>query len=214
MASKKNNQSLRIIKPFGPSVVKFNIPEETLKSLNKYVDDIIEDSDKIKKLDDGSDLAGNVNQEFFLETEFMKSIKWAEFLASACKEWLKHEQNKQLQSFQIIKSWIVRQFKHEYNPIHWHSGHISGVGYLKVPKNLGGSDENKKINERGCLALIHGSVNLFSNATYIIKPKVGDFYMFPNYLMHAVYPFSETNEERRSISFNANIDNNVASYTT
>ena len=97
MESKKNNQSLRIIKPFGPSVVKFNIPEETLKSLNKYVDDIIKDSDKIKKLDHGSDLAGNVNQEFFLETEFMKSIKWAEFLASACKEWLKHEQNKQLQ---------------------------------------------------------------------------------------------------------------------
>ena len=39
MESKKNNQSLRIIKPFGPSVVKFNIPEETLQSLNKYVDD-------------------------------------------------------------------------------------------------------------------------------------------------------------------------------
>ena len=82
---------------------------------------------------------------------------------------------------------------------------------MKVPKNLGGSDESKKINERGCLALIHGSVNLFSNATYIIKPEVGDFYIFPNYLMHAVYPFSDTNEERRSISFNANLDNNAAS---
>ena len=36
--------------------------------------------------------------------------------------------------FNLIDSWVVRQFKNEYNPIHWHSGHISGVGYLKVPK--------------------------------------------------------------------------------
>ena len=212
MESKKNNQSLRIIKPFGPSVVKFNIPEETLQSLNKYVDDIIKDSDKIKKLDHGSDLAGNVNQEFFLETEFMKSIKWAEFLASACKEWLKHEQNKQLQSFQIIKSWIVRQFKHEYNPIHWHSGHISGVGYLKVPNSFGNTYQENKTNNNGKLVLVHGSKNLFSESNYIIKPKVGEFYMFPSYLMHAVYPFYDTDEERRSISFNAKIDENSSTY--
>tara|TARA_B100000287_G_scaffold267827_1_gene251859 strand:+ start:181 stop:384 length:204 start_codon:yes stop_codon:yes gene_type:complete len=27
-----------------------------------------------------------------------------------------------------------------------------------------------------------------------------------NYLMHTVYPFSGTNEERRSVSFNANLE--------
>ena len=44
---------------------------------------------------------------------------------------------------------------------------------------------------------------------FVIKPKVGDFYFFPHYLMHAVYPFQGTNEERRSISFNALIDNEI-----
>jgi hypothetical protein len=29
-----------------------------------------------------------------------------------------------------------------------------------------------------------------------------------------VYPFSDTDEERRSISFNANLDKNSASYST
>ena len=29
-----------------------------------------------------------------------------------------------IKKFQIIKSWIVRQFKNEYNPIHFHAGHI------------------------------------------------------------------------------------------
>jgi hypothetical protein len=42
-----------------------------------------------------------------------------------------------------------------------------------------------------------------------IKPKVGDFYFFPNYLMHAVYPFKNKSSERRSISFNALIDDEI-----
>ena len=32
--------------------------------------------------------------------------------------------------------WVVRQFAHDYNPIHFHDGHISGVGYLKSKKKI------------------------------------------------------------------------------
>ena len=42
-----------------------------------------------------------------------------------------------------------------------------------------------------------------------IKPKVGDFYFFPHYLMHTVFPFRGSDEERRSISFNATIDEDI-----
>ena len=48
-----------------------------------------------------------------------------------------------------------------------------------------------------------------SNSLVNIKPEVGDFYFFPNYLMHAVFPFKGSKEERRSISFNAHIDENI-----
>ena len=48
-----------------------------------------------------------------------------------------------------------------------------------------------------------------SHSTMNIVPKVGDFYLFPNYLMHTVYPFSGNDEERRSISFNAVIDDEI-----
>ena len=47
------------------------------------------------------------------------------------------------------------------------------------------------------------------NSTFNITPKVGDFYFFPNYMMHSVYPFSDSNDERRSISFNAKIDDEI-----
>ena len=42
-----------------------------------------------------------------------------------------------------------------------------------------------------------------------IKPEIGDFYFFPNYLMHTVYPFVGTDDERRSVSFNALIDDEI-----
>ena len=57
--------------------------------------------------------------------------------------------------------------------------------------------------------MIHGNRQFLSQSMYVITPKVGDFYFFPHYLMHLVYPFSGTDEERRSISFNATVDQNV-----
>ena len=98
------------------------------------------------------------------------------------------------------------RIKNDYNPVHWHTGDISGVGYLKVPSHLGNTSQpNKKTNENGKLQLIFGSPNLFSKSTFLVKPELGDFYLFPNYLMHTVYPFTGTEEERRSVSFNAKV---------
>ena len=205
---------IQVIRPFGPSIVKLRIPDELIQKLNDYVDQTISNQEKVSALDHSSQLAGKVKQEFLLENKFMEEIRWGQFLGSAIKIWLENDSNKKLQSIDIIRCWIVRQFKNDYNPIHFHSGHVSGVGYLKVPKTFGEVSEKKRTNDKGRLTLIHGSVNLFSKATYVIKPEVGDFYLFPNYLLHTVYPFSDTDEERRSISFNANLDKNSASYST
>ena len=60
-------------------------------------------------------------------------------------EWINSHSGEKITKFEMIESWVVRQFKNEYNPIHNHSGHVSGVGYLKVPENLGNISEKKKI---------------------------------------------------------------------
>ena len=203
---------IEILKPFGPSIVKVQLPLEIISQMNDYADTVIKDQNKSTELDYGKKLVGNVQQEISLEVEFMKKIKWAEFLAKAVEMWVAKELGKKLSQFNIISSWIVRQFKHEYNPVHWHNGHISGVGYLKVPKSLGPTvQKNKNNNNNGELELIDGTKRLFSRPLYRVTPKVGDFYLFPNYMMHAVYPFTDTNEERRSVSFNAKIDEKSAS---
>ena len=201
----------KFIKTFGPSIVKAKIPEKLLNDLNEYVDKIIEDKEKAKKLDLGPKLAGDVTQEFQLEGEFAKKIGWLKFLANVTSEWIKFETGKKISEFNVTNSWVVRQFKNEYNPIHWHSGHISGAGFLKVPKTLGShlQDKGDKKYSGGNLNLIHGSNMFLSRSMYEIKPEVGDFYFFPHYVMHTVYPFKGTEEERRSISFNATIDERI-----
>ena len=68
-----------------------------------------------------------------------------------------------------------------------------------------------KINQNGRLELIDSSPKMMSKGNFIIHPKVGDFYLFPAYLIHTVYPFTETDEERRSVSFNAALDPVAAS---
>ena len=212
MELKKNKMEHQILKPFGPSIIKIKIPQDTIDQINLFVDEIVNNKDKLEKFNEGSKLAGNVYQEFLMDIDFMKKIKWGEFLGQASNHWILEEKKSQLKSFQIIKSWIVRQFKNEYNPIHFHTGHISGVGYLKVPNTMGKTfQKEKNINHNGKLVLIDGSKKLFCSPTYIITPKVGDLYMFPSYLMHTVYPFSETDEERRSVSFNAKIDDQSSS---
>ena len=74
--------NFEVLKPFGPSIIKIKMPNEMIEQINNYVDSVINDEQKIKKLDEGDKLIGKVQQEFLMEVEFMKKIKWANFLAA------------------------------------------------------------------------------------------------------------------------------------
>ena len=201
---------MNVLRPFGPTIAKVSMSENLVKELNDYVDKTLVDKKKIEELNYGKMLAGNVQQEFLLDKEFIVLSGWESFLKENTAKWIFESTKKKIEEFKIIDTWIVRQFENEYNPLHSHGGHISGVGYLKLPDNYGKTvQSDKKNNYNGNLQLVHGSKNFLSPITLNIEPKVGDFYLFPNYLMHSVYPFKNKNAERRSISFNAYIDNSI-----
>ena len=201
---------MKVIRPFGPTIAKVSMSENLVKELNDYVDKTLVDKKKTEELNYGKMLAGNVQQEFLLDKEFIVLSGWELFLKENAEKWIFESTQKKIEEFRIIDTWIVRQFENEYNPLHSHGGHISGVGYLKLPDNYGKTvQSDKKNNYNGNLQLVHGSKNFLSPIALNIKPKVGDFYFFPHYLMHSVYPFKNKNAERRSISFNAYIDSSV-----
>ena len=205
--------SIQLIRAFGPTIAKIKIPNEMVKALNDYVDGLIIDKKKSKKLSAGANLAGDVTQEFKLEKEFSQRVGWLDLISKGVFQWIQMSTNQSIKEFKMIDSWIVRQFQNEYNPVHMHGGHVSGAGFLKVPKTFGKYVQEEKDGVKhyagGTLNLIHGSKQFLSKSTFQIRPEVGDFYFFPNYMMHTVYPFKDTDEERRSISFNAFVDQSI-----
>ncbi len=205
--------SIQLIRAFGPTIAKIKIPNEMVKALNDYVDGLILDKKKSKELSAGANLAGDVTQEFKLEKGFSQRVGWLDLISKGVFQWIQMSTNQSIKEFKMIDSWIVRQFQNEYNPVHMHGGHVSGAGFLKVPKTFGKYVQEEKDGVKnyagGTLNLIHGSKQFLSKSTFQIRPEVGDFYFFPNYMMHTVYPFKDTDEERRSISFNAFVDQSI-----
>ena len=204
-----DDYQLNIISPFGPSIAKVKIPEKIIKSLNDHVDKTRASEKMSEKFDAGKSLIGNVSQEILLSQEIIKESGWLTFLANATRAWIKGILKTEITKFNINSSWVISQYANEYNPVHWHNGHISGAGFLKVPSTVGETFQKDKKNLNGNLSLIHGQRAFMSDAQYKITPEVGDFYIFPHYLMHTVYPFKDTDEERRSISFNAVVDEKI-----
>ena len=193
---------MKIQSPFGPKIAIIKIPNKIISKINKEVDGILKNKSKIKKSDYSRKLVGEVKQELALSKSFVNKFL-INFLKDNVKNFIKKSSDKNIRNIKLKNFWVVRQFKNEYNPIHYHSGSISGVGYLKIPKNFMKSKKKSKTN--GTIDFIHGSRSLLSKSIYNHKPKVGDMIIFPNYLMHTAYPFN-VEGERRSFSFNIDID--------
>ena len=192
---------MKNIKPFGPSIGKTKISKRFINKLNEEFDK----KSSNKKIDYSSKLASQIKNQIKISNNFIEKYLFKE-LRINIKKFLSNEQIKNIKEVKILNLWVVRQFKGEYNPIHYHNGDLSGVGYLTLPKNMTKNNlvKNKKLKTNGTIDFINGQKAFLSNSIYNLIPKIGDLIIFPNYLMHTAYPFN-INGERRSFSFNVKI---------
>jgi len=192
---------MKNIRPFGPSIGKTKISKKFFDVLNKEFDT----KSKSKKIDYSSKLASQIKKELKISETFIKKNLEKELKNNIIK-FLSNEKIKKIKEIKILNLWVVRQFKGEYNPVHYHEGDLSGVGYLKLPKNMTNNKmvKNKKIKTNGTIDFINGQRNFLSKSIHNVIPKIRDLIIFPNYLMHTAYPFN-IEGERRSFSFNAKI---------
>ncbi len=192
---------MKNIKPFGPSIGKTKISKKFITKLNEEFDK----KSNYRKIDYSSKLASQIKNEVKISNNFIKKYLFKELTINV-KKFLVNEQIKNIKEVKILNLWVVRQFRGEYNPIHYHNGDLSGVGYLTLPKNMTKNNlvKNKKLKTNGTIDFINGQKAFLSNSIYNLIPKIGDLIIFPNYLMHTAYPFN-INGERRSFSFNVKI---------
>ena len=192
---------MKTFRAFGPTLGKGKLSKKILKVINNHVDKTMIS----KKNDYSSKLVSQIKDEVKLNDTFIKKNLSKELIKNI-KSYLKVSKIEKIKEIKIINLWVVKQLKNEYNPIHYHNGQLSGVGYLKIPKNMNQNKtiKNKKIKTNGTIDFINGQRNFLSESIYNLNPKVGDLLLFPNYLMHTAYPFN-IDAERRSFSFNVKI---------
>ena len=79
---------------------------------------------------------------------------------------------------------------------------------MKIPSSI---KLNKEKDLAGLISFFDGRVSMPRNSPPLVKhretfkPKTGDLYIFPSFLMHDVHPF-RGDGERRCFSFNAFVD--------
>jgi uncharacterized protein (TIGR02466 family) len=192
---------MKNVKPFGPSIGRTKISKKFFDYLNREFDTKF----RSKKIDYSSKLASQIQKELKISNTFIKKNLDKE-LKKNIIQFLQNEKVRNVKEIKILNLWVVRQFKGEYNPIHYHEGDLSGVGYLKLPKGMTKNNmiRNKKMKINGTIDFINGQKGFLSKSIYNVVPRIRELIIFPNYLMHTAYPFN-IEGERRSFSFNAKI---------
>ena len=197
----KKEISFDIYQPFGPSILKVRMPQGYVNLLNAEADTILHDEKLSKKHDWSHNLAGNVRKEIAIDPGKIKGLP--EFLVTMSDQYLTRVLPEWTTDAKVsFRVWVVSQYAGDFNPVHIHDANLSGVAFLKVP--LGFEKEYKNEDHHptaGCLEFLGSIPNHFARHSYTVKPEVGDFYLFPSWLAHQVYPF-RCEGERRSMAFN------------
>jgi hypothetical protein len=186
------NPDVKIFSPFGPMIGKMRVPQVLIDRLNSY-------ADRIAQPDKGS--------EFTLPDEILDDGTDKSLMAvtsALIADFLREVENTEVGKIDYEVFWIVSQYHSTPSPMHFHSGDISGVMFLKLPE-INEEEEIKTYisgRQAGYLNFLNNGKQRFSKSLISFKPQVGDYYVFPGWLLHGAEPFRGTGE-RRSLAFNA-----------
>ena len=216
----------KFIEPFSPAILERQVPQKFIDIVNRVGDEVLSDETKSREWDFSENLVGKVRKEVQIPIVDKAEKKYClDYMKESCllflQEMLKknrtYEWNKLTgvgtsqnlypspENIHLANSWIVSQYKGEYNPWHKHSGNFSAVMYLKIPEDMNDFMEKEYEDHypsSGLIQFMYGESQDFRSDTLTCLPEVGKMYLFPSWLKHSVYPFY-CEGERRSLSFNA-----------
>lgn len=200
-------------KPIIPPVtgwLEVKLSQEVVLYLKDRIDHSVRENKSLK-----GTLAGNIStslnvidkDDYFMDNVLLGCAN--EYLKQFPFSFRKPDTNCDRSKLHLNSFWVNFQKKHEFNPIHDHSGVFSFVVWMKIPT---------KSSEQHSLPFLEGmsgpsasnfemsyldTLGSIRNYQYKMDPEVeGTMLFFPSSFKHAVYPFYESDEERISISGN------------
>ena len=202
------------------------MPDAMVSGLNTYLDELMEQEDRTSH---AGTLVGQIGhgQQLTMDHNDPRLNDFCQMSGILATEYLKNfgntGNNIGERHIDIDELWSVHSYERDYNPIHDHGTKtimgISCTSWTKVPEQIldqptAGSPEyslyNASGDSDGCLAFNYGINSLLDverlrpPQSFVIKPEVGKYLMFPSWLQHMVYPF-EGDGERRTVAANLNV---------
>jgi len=189
-------------------IYETKLPQDIVNRLWEYVDEAKENTN--------NRLAGNIDTSLKLEDRdgfFLNAVVGpiARLYASHAHSvsWIPSYHKKSAKSFVLDRFWVNFQNKHEFNPLHNHSGIVSFVVWMKIPTHWedqhalpisANSNTPSASDFQFTYSDILGNHQDFHVA--MSGYQEGWIIVFPSQLRHQVYPFFECDEQRISISGN------------
>ena len=212
--SEEQESKYELLQPWSAFILKTKLPKRVLGRMLKLTDEIVNNP---KSKNHGPGLAGQIEWEPTIDMDLLKKIDVEDYFYEIIHQYcmrahlqtnpFDYDEVPPLIEYIINEIWIISQKDNEYNPLHRHLGcNLSSVMYLKVPEFLPARKQREDEDGNICFHSspmhpdgVYGHIGRIS-----MKPKVGDFYLFPAEQMHEVYPFrtADGKGERRSVSFN------------
>ena len=204
-----DGRSMEFFSPFGPMIARLSAPASLVDKINGYCERRIAAHEGA-----GGARAPEQRLEHFSLEEGFLFDGGEQSLARQTAEWIRRylslADDRQLEKVRFENFWVVRHFSQTFSPVHFHSGEISGVLYLQLPDSIVNEREEERrsylsARRAGYITFLIGGKQRMSKSLISFKPRVGELYIFPGWLLHAVEPF-DGKGERRSMSFNAFLD--------
>lgn len=220
-----DNQTWASIKEFeNLRFIQSKMPSDLYADMKLEIDKLTKDSKPYNHK-----LQGHIKEEYSLDHVKNKFQNW---LLALAKTWSTANPNyfndfeevSKCESYSLYLDslWVNKQMKHEFNPIHHHSGALSFVIWITIPYNLedelnyfplisGTSDANKDNFYTSKFCFVYNDVlgKIKQLAVPVDKTFEGTILMFPSSLLHTVYPFYTSDEHRISVSGNIRIHTEV-----
>ena len=198
----------------GQSVLKYQVPLDVYNTINHIYETKYPELKPANK-----QLVGKIEKEhslFFNGEDSSKMTKhnhlpndvmqWFESKFKHYLEWNKVDQY----DLHFNSIWVNTMFEHEYNPVHVHQGSLftglSSVMILKLPESYGVEYSSPNQPQNGRLQILGAANGQFAKIDYQPPMNLRDFYIFPYDMRHCVYPFNGTDETRRTLAANCDVD--------
>ena len=197
----------------GQSILKYEVPLDIFTTINSIYQNNFDTLDPANK-----QLVGKIQNEHSLfyggkdESKMKNHNKLTQDVIKYFMDMFKHylDWNKIREyDLHLNSIWVNQMKEHEYNPVHIHRGTLftglSSVMILSLPSTYGKEYSNDEVPQNGKLQILGSASGQFAKIDFQPSLKVRDFFIFPYDMRHCVYPFNSTNETRRTLAANCDV---------